>query len=567
MKKLHITIALLLWSIAQVAEAQNMYRNYRSFWVPNPESTVSVVHSNGFVYYFQTWNGILSVTELDPVHLSPTTGNETAFNMNYSMYQTAQKFYLQGAFEDFDGNFVLYGYQDNINISQEAFMLVIDPSLQTLNYYYLPSIVGIFTEGCAGYNTSGNKIYAFILNDCELCITNAINPSAIIPPTPIIFHKYGFNANAKYTDVSWDDTYFQFIVTGSYSTGATQWAGPFVDMVSVNPNSLSHFRYYLDNQPLHEISEGKALHVKVDDNHLLVYHDLRKTDIDIIWMTLVKQYSNSNHTVIDSWSYYLPCVKNSALDLIYDDVNNRFNFLGNLNYCSVTPYLAQGNPFSLSSGIRVGMMDGGLFYDTCHTQIAPVQSIIKTHLQVRKMSFNYHSPCGTVMISGFNSSNNANISILTETSNIAQSTCDQPLVASPDFTPTQIMNFTPMDISTSITASPDQQIAISGNVTEQIICDDPEACSHQHKSPTLRKSPANTEMSSFSIKVYRTDFVCDGFTGSIHYSFYDMEGKVIAQGNTRNAIHNTFPIRSGIFLLKAIDEIGNSTVTKVFLFN
>lgn len=566
MKKLHITIALLLWSIAQVAEAQNMYRNYRSFWVPNPESTVSVVHSNGFVYYFQTWNGILSVTELDPVQLSPTTGNGTAFNMNYSWNQIAQNFYLQGAFEDFDGNFVLYGYQDNINSLKEAVMLVIDPLLQTLNYYYLPLSLGTFIEGCAGYNSYGDKIYVFILND-ELYVTDAINPSALIPPSQINFHKYGFSAIAKYTDISWDNTCGKFIATGSYCSSATQWSGPFVDMVTVNTNNLSHFRYCLDNQILYDISEEKALHVKIDDDHLLVYHDLRKTDIDIIWLTLVRHYSNSNHAVIDSRFYYLPCAKNFALDLIYDDVNNRFNFLGNLNSCSMTPYLAQGNPFSLSSGIEVGMLDGGLSFDTCHPYVTTDTFLLKTNLQVNKMSFNYQSPCGNVMISGFDTSINAGGSILTETLDIAQSSCDQPLTVKSDFIPTQIVNFYPLDADTLITALPDQQIAISDNVVEYLICDDPEACSYQYRSPALRKSPANSVMTSFSVNVDRTGFVCDGFTGTIHYSLYDMEGRIVAQGDTRNAAYNTFPTRNGVFLLRATDETGNSKVTKVFLCN
>ena len=76
MKKLSIIIALVLWvGGAQVAEAQNMYRNYSSTTIPSPESAVSLVHSNGHLYYFQTGKAIsspwgLSIAEVDPYSLT-----------------------------------------------------------------------------------------------------------------------------------------------------------------------------------------------------------------------------------------------------------------------------------------------------------------------------------------------------------------------------------------------------------------------------------------------------------------------------------------------------------------
>ena len=67
MRNLYITIFFVLWGFAQGAVAQNMYRNYRSTWVSKPTSAVSVVHSNGYVYFFQAdGSGKLSAAEIDP---------------------------------------------------------------------------------------------------------------------------------------------------------------------------------------------------------------------------------------------------------------------------------------------------------------------------------------------------------------------------------------------------------------------------------------------------------------------------------------------------------------------
>ena len=330
MKKLHITIALVLWGFAQSAAAQNMYRNYLSTAVPSPESAVSVVHSNGYVYYFQTGKRILSVTELDPVYFNPT-GNIKSFDL--SQNPAVFDFAFEGAFEGFGGNIVLYGYHNTQYTLWNPIVIIFDPTLQSLQYIPL-SNNGTFTEGCAGCNSFGDKIYAFIFNDRELFVVEESN----LTSTPIVFESYAFNSYAFYTDISWDATYNKFIASGSYCSSATQWTGPFVDMLEVNVGSLSHQMYYLDNQTYYDYSVGKAMHVKIDNDHLLVFHGLRDSDVDILWMSLVKNYSNLNHGVVESWFYYLPCSKTIPSDLIYDVVNHRFNFLGDLNFCSISPY-------------------------------------------------------------------------------------------------------------------------------------------------------------------------------------------------------------------------------------
>lgn len=167
MKKLHIIIALVLWGCAQIAEAQNMYRNYQSSTIiPQPQTAVSVVHSNGYVYYFQTdENGYLSVTEINPLSMNPT-GNAKVFFPNLQNFIV----YLNGGFEDTSGNFVLFGYQlqtHNIYMPQHPVYIIIAPNLSSCNVYYQNLLSGEFSAGCYGYNQ--NNTVSYLCNEQNAC--------------------------------------------------------------------------------------------------------------------------------------------------------------------------------------------------------------------------------------------------------------------------------------------------------------------------------------------------------------------------------------------------------------
>lgn len=103
-------------------------------------------------------------------------------------------------------------------------------------------------------------------------------------------------------------------------------------------------------------------------------------------------------------------------------------------------------------------------------------------------------------------------------------------------------------------------------ISENPICSDSEACS-QAKDSTLKNSIIALKKQSEEVEIYNNGFVCNGFSGTIRYALYDMAGKLILQGDTRNAVHNTLPSQNGIFLLKTTDESGCVIVTKIFLFD
>ena len=79
MQKSYIILALVLWGFAQTVGAQNMYRNYQNFI--HPKTTASIVHSSGYVYFFQSDGlGYLSVSEIDPLSMNPTGNDKSCDN-------------------------------------------------------------------------------------------------------------------------------------------------------------------------------------------------------------------------------------------------------------------------------------------------------------------------------------------------------------------------------------------------------------------------------------------------------------------------------------------------------
>lgn len=350
MKKLHITIILFLWCFAQVADAQNMYRNYLSNYVLKPESAVSGVHSNGYVYFFQsdTSSQMLSVTEIDPYSMLPT-GN------NYYL-PTSFGFVLNGAFEGFSGDMVLFGYDwNNSTWNWYPAVMVVKNNFSNV-YLYECNITGSpFVSGCSGYDINGEQIYALVAGNGKLYATNVANPSLFREFTP----NSNFPFSDFYSDISWDADHGMFIASGSAMPTNHDHLHPFVEMLKLNipqfaqntASALNVFSYILDNIAYEKITEHKALHVQLCKDDLLLYRDLQEDYNyfvhDIIWMTRINNFWNSSATVSESYYYLLPDAKLTAKDMIYDFENKRANLLCEFSHCveGLTQLLAQKKIF------------------------------------------------------------------------------------------------------------------------------------------------------------------------------------------------------------------------------
>ena len=372
MKKLYVLFAFVLWGITQIAEAQNVYRNYLSVYgAPKPKSAVSVVHNSGYVYFFQAdASGNLSATEIDPLSMLPT-GNNMFYHLSIPDVSNFE-FYLNGGFEDANGNFVLFGYYHRYITTYSYYIcpayFTITSNLTNCNpYYYTTS--GVFTDGCAGYDVNGTEVYVFV-NNGELAAINLGNPSLSKRITLITGQIYP----DQYTDISWDDINGHFIASGSAWNSPTGHEDPFVAvfdlLASFAINPVAEF--FICLPPCEKGSEYKSLHTQLDGNNLILYHDLRRENnpdvYDIIWLTRINNFLNvPTAGIVESVLYELPNAKIFATDMLYDRYNNRLNFLGYFNYCKkgLTHLLAQVNPYSLSSGIKIGQLGATFMGDTC----------------------------------------------------------------------------------------------------------------------------------------------------------------------------------------------------------
>lgn len=563
MKNFYIIIALVLWGFAQTICAQNLYRNYQSNAVSRPSSAVSVVHSNGYVYFFQSDGmGKLSATEIDPFSMLPT-GNAMYYDITGQNFD----FNMHGGFEDANGNFVLFGYRDFNSISNPA-LVTITSNLSACKPFYW-DCPWEFTAGCFGYDTNGNEVYVLV-NNGELMVVDAANPNV----SNRILLVVGPISQDQYTDISWDNSNNQFIATGSAKNTPTGHEDPFVAVFKLHFNpALTVYNvtpitgYYICDPTLVQANEYKSLHIQTDDNTLILYHDLRlfgtPNAYDMIWLTRIKNFSNIATAIVDeSWFYQLPNTKLSAKDMIYDQSNNRLNFLGYYNHCTegLTQILAQVNPNSLFSGIHIAQL-GTTFSGGYCPNYQPPYNVVTYHndLEMFNLSLNRHNPCYPVLISGVGNKQ----SVLTETYDISLSTCDKPMWHNDSQANTKPFLYPLNPSSQQIVPNSPSVSIFSDNIAVNKVCDEANACSHQFGGKSLQQSVSgNTPTAEIRIEPDKL-FVCEGFEGDIHYSLYDMAGKLLQQGITRNGKQNRLKKSNGIYLLRAIDSTGNQLIKKV----
>lgn len=569
MKKFYIIISLVLWGFAQTIDAQNMYRNYFSGNISQPISAISVVHSNGYVYYFQTDNnGKISVTEINPLNMNPT-GNANYYQLTMQNI-TDIEFHLNGGFEDANGRLVLFGtilyydytiYQHN----QYSTFIIISSNLSTCEVHYELNSGGSYTAGCDGRDQNMGEVYIF-LRDNELVVVEPSVPTNLyrLALDPVL------NPNDYYTDISWDDTHNWFIVTGEAKNNTFGIKDPFVKVFNlINYNITTIAEYYVTNNVYSHASEYKSLHVQLDNDNLLLYHDLRRFVnqtpyfYDIIWLSRIENFWNVNTAVVnESWCYELPSYKLSAKDMLFNPFDNQLNILGEFNKCmdGTIQLLAQVNPYQLQLGIEIWQLGAGFTGGTCLNDQPPYINLAYNDLKMFNLVLNNFNPCWPVLIAGLGLKQ----SILTETYRISLSTCDHPFYHTnqkvlPNLYPYSLNNTQPLP------TIPQQHVIIG--VTDYIsaitLCDDVDACSHQFGNKSSQFYMTNDKSTAIISFENGHQFVCEGFKNEIHYSLYDMTGKLLQNGVTYNGEYNSLKTSNGIYLLKCIDSNGKQVVKKI----
>ena len=556
MKKLYIIIALTLWGFAQTAGAQNMYRKYLSSNASRPNSAVSVVHTNGYVYLFQTNNSNISVTEINPLSMLPT-GIQT----DYLLQSQLEDFHLNGAFETFNGDFILFGYCIDNN-RRPVFVKILKDLSSCEIYQFLDE--GEFTAGCWGRDWTLNEVF-LLVSAGKLYGLQASNL------TNAFLIQLDMNTNPYdiYTDISWDEHNKKFIATGSTWNGTNSWLHPFVEVFDLNNTNVTPIaNYIVDNLTYHSTNEYRALHTQLSKNELLLYQDLRDAynqyDYDIIWFTRISNFqNNTTANIAESWFYRLPDTKLTAKDMIYDSMNIRLNFLGVFNQCreGLTQILAQVDPYSLFLGINIGQLGASFIGGSCTDTQDSVTTVYYNSMDMSNLAWNPYNPCYPILIAGIEGEGG----ILTETYDISLSTCDKSLwhddfMAFPVLKPYLIKNTSHNAYHSPINAS-----IQSENISVLHPCDEPNACSHQFGGKSLKQ---DLDSQGVVVNIFienNSSFVCDGFSGEIQYTLYDIMGKILHNGSTQNQVRNALNVSGSMYILKAKDSAGNQVVKKIVL--
>ncbi len=552
------TFLFLLLALALGVRAQNQYWTYQSQNSINPTSTVSIVHSNQHVYYFQVdvINSILSMTEIDPITMLPT-GVDKFFGAAHGLT-------LEGGFEDVNGNFVLYGYRDMGNNLWHPFYLIIDQNYNFDIVWHHLTPIGRFVRGCSGYDVNNNPAYLFVMDDGRLFVAE--------PRSSTNNHLVTQGDGYPYQDVSWDKRHQKFIATGSHPALQGQYSpGPFVEMMrvdlSLTPNPILSpiFHYNIYDQTILGCAEDRTMHAKIDDNHLVVYHDLRKGNSDILWLTLVRNYYTNTPYVINSRHFAIPAQKMFALDMVYDTQNRRVNLLTQLIYCNLNAWplqLSQVNPYTLT-GMNTVQLDGGYAaYPPCPSMADPNIPIYSTKLDIKRLSFNYLNPHGSILASGVEYSSAA---ILTETYDVSASACDIPLTILESNTATFLSSYYSTPSGTPITMQDYPDSFFDDQSSAYILCLDPNAYSNRQANQSPKAFSVDTLIKS-EVNIFDNRwFVCSGFEGKTTVKLYDLAGKMVWSTITFNEVRNALPQENGLYILVAKDCFGNQLVAKVLM--
>ena len=558
MKK-NYAFLLLLLALVWGACAQNQYWTYQSQnFTTNPTSTVSIVHSNGNVYYFQADknNSFMSVTEINPISMLPT-------GVNKGYYGTSD-ITLEGGFEDVSGNFVLYGYRDMGNNLWHPFYMIIEQNYSFYFYWHNPNPIGRFVRGCSGYDVNNNPAYLFVMDDGRLFVAE--------PRSLVNNHLVTQGDGYPYQDVSWDTIHQKFIVTGSHPILQGQYSpGPFVENMrldlSLTPNPIlsPFFHYNISDQTILGCEEDRTMHAQIDDDHLVVYHDLRRGNSDILWLTLVRNYHSVNPYIINSRHFSIPAQKLFALDMVYDSLNSRLNLLTKLIYCDLGAWplqLSQVNPYTLT-GMNTIQLDGGYGVNQpCPSMEDPNISIFGTSLDMNRLSFNYHNPHGSVLVSGVDYSATA---VLTETYDVSASTCDIPLTILESNTATFLSSYYSPSSSTSVSMSDFHQVSLYDQTSAYILCQDPNAYSNLRANQSPKALSTETLVKP-EVHILDNDwFVCAGFEGETTVCLYDLTGKTVWMSKVKPDIQNPLPNIHGVYFIRAIDNRAHHSTSKVIL--
>ena len=467
-----------------------------------------------------------------------------------------------------NGDIVLYGSCYNFSGYDIHFAAILDQGnsfvgskyLYDINSYVPPS--GELVAGCSGYDNNGTVVQIFVSSNGKLYAYDNNNSFRPISYAPAI------GSDTFFTDISWDNRNQCFITSGSVFDYVAHTCDPFLFFFKFNLPTLSWSQvscYVIRNNLYADWSEGRALHANldVDANELVLYQDLRKNEYDIIWLTRIGNYLSNNPILYSSYYHLFPLHKISAYDLVYDSYNNRLDLLGQFDYCKApATFIAQTDPYDLSY-LNIGQVSSPTGNSFCPSWNVPNQNILGNDVKLNNTALNPFNPCHTVLHTGVCKSSQGTTAYVTETADISLSKCDYPAFPlSGVCIPTAQTFPIPIQSNLFLQFYVNLLTTTSGaSASEVNECYNPATC---HKSDGNNSTPRISGKGESAMRMEDSrHFVCENFSGTIRYAIYDVSGALVENGSTINGKSTFLSVyRSGLYLIVAYDDIGNSAVLK-----
>ncbi len=562
MKKIY-TFLFLLLVFALGAGAQNAHWSYRLQNQNTYESSsaVTIIRSNGEAYiaHVEKDTNILRLAKIDPTTML-TTGN----NYNFSPSSSKKRILLRGGFESLDGKIVLYGCCYDTAEYNHGYVAVIDLGVSIPLFYFEPTGGSIITKGCSGYDINGNVVNLFVFNEGNLFALeqNNTNLAGLFYPGP----------EGGFSDVAWSFDNNCFVASGCRQNTTTGMMDPFIHCFIYNPviapqpfQPLSS-PYAVAHNAINDWATGQSFISLLNDNHLVLYQDLRKGEYDVIWLTLVKDYTSPPPSFPKSSFFYVPLHKLSAYGMVFDTKHTRLNLLGLFDYCRhSTTFLAQTDPFNLSF-LNVRQIVGPTPLSSCTTWATPFQQVLGDSVRLNNITFNPHNPCYTVISTGTAKISNKVVPFLTEALDVSLSACDIPFsVPIHHCTPTTdtvtILDTLFQFFSyAAVFQTPDTAISYL-ECKDVINCSKGDGDWETENTKTLKSQEA--EVLTFTNTGH---FVCYGFQDVIQYQVFDLTGKLVCKGETTNGFSNSIITKKcGLYFIRCMDSAGNAVTTKVII--
>jgi len=223
---------------------------------------------------------------------------------------------LNGVFEDFNGDIVVYGYCDD---TRYGFLGKFNGT-QIIDVAYIPIVNTELISGCCGYDQFGNMCYAFanIMGEAIRLDNNFL---------PI-------NDKFQITDgyiscITWDNANGNYIFSGN--------------IPDANPSLYSFIGYFDDNfnlqnifvfepisaYPLTNSCEQRTLHYQVEGTEVILCQQLRigyPNNMDAIWLTRLDYMSGQINIMRNQ---IFPSHKLLLYDIAYNWENDNI-YIGSL---------------------------------------------------------------------------------------------------------------------------------------------------------------------------------------------------------------------------------------------